>query len=263
MATSRGIRPERLVRATAYAITHPLPLVPWHQWPAAVGGFSLFVLLLAIPLWKGSYSIRDAADLTSTFVFAFTGALLACRHISSTRLAHLLPIALLAGFLTGNGGGTVRTLILQQSTFFWWDNPDYLLFTAAGALSALICFSGLKAQTEKCWDQADFFALAVFAPYGAEKALLLGLQSDLALLAVAGGFGFLTGAGGGLIRDTVIRRPPTALVTPYGYVAAVGGAVHLPLSLSPIGDIAWILSAGLTYGLAKGFAAGRWHRSTK
>ena len=66
------------------------------------------------------------------------------------------------------------------------------------------------------WDAVDRLALAVFAPLGAEKALLWGAESTLTLILVAAFLGFLTGAGGGVLRDLLRMRLPMALLTPYG-----------------------------------------------
>lgn len=63
-------------------------------------------------------------------------------------------------------------------------------------------------------------------------------------------YGFLTGAGGGLLRDLTHFRLPAALFTAYGSVAAVGAAIHVPLRWAGVPK-SWLLSGLLTYLLAE------------
>ena len=73
--------------------------------------------------------------------------------------------------------------------------------------------------------------LALFAVSGASKALALGAGPVAALL-----LGMLTGIGGGIVRDVLVREIPTVLRTELYAVAAVIGAavvvigrlLHLP-----------------------------------
>lgn len=93
-------------------------------------------------------------------------------------------------------------------------------------------------------------ALAVFVPLGAEQALRWDAQSPLTLLAVAVFFGVLTGAGGGVLRDLLRMRLPTAFLTPYGWVAALGAAFHFALFQAGI-LLAWVVSGAVIYLLAE------------
>jgi hypothetical protein len=93
-------------------------------------------------------------------------------------------------------------------------------------------------------------ALGVFAGIGADQAALLPGAIDFGAWPAAAALAFLTGAGGGLIRDLLLRRPPAALLTPYGAVAAAGGLVHLYLLRHGI-PAAWVLTTLLTAWLAQ------------
>lgn len=65
----------------------------------------------------------------------------------------------------------------------------------------------------------DALGLAVFAVSGALKALAFGLNPLAAVL-----LGTLTGIGGGMLRDVLVREVPTVLRAELYAVAALAGA---------------------------------------
>lgn len=65
----------------------------------------------------------------------------------------------------------------------------------------------------------DAAGLAVFAVSGALKALAFGLNPIAAML-----LGTLTGIGGGMLRDVLVREVPTVLRAELYAVAALAGA---------------------------------------
>jgi uncharacterized membrane protein YeiH len=91
--------------------------------------------------------------------------------------------------------------------------------------------------------------LALFAVAGAGKALAFHASPIAAIL-----FGTLTGIGGGIVRDVLVREVPAVLRTDiYALAALIGAAVlvggralHLP---SPVGSI---LGALLCFGIRLG-----------
>lgn len=151
-------------------------------------------------------------DLAGTAVFAISGAAAGVRH----RL-DMFGIAVLA-FVTASGGGMLRDVLIgavpppaisqwQYMTValasglvtFWW-HPEVerlrrpiLLFDAAG--------------------------LGLFAVAGTQKALGIGLNP-----LAAAALGMLTGIGGGILRDVLVREIPTVLRADLYAVAALAGA---------------------------------------
>jgi uncharacterized membrane protein YeiH len=151
-------------------------------------------------------------DLAGTAVFAISGAAMGVRH----RL-DVFGICVLA-FVAGNAGGILRDVLLGASPptalrdwhhivvsllaallTFWWHprierlRTPILLFDAAG--------------------------LGLFAVTGTAKALAFGFNPLVAAM-----LGMLTGIGGGMLRDLLVREIPTVLHAELYAVAALAGA---------------------------------------
>ena len=224
----------------------------WRNYPSPVVGAFLFLALWICFAWHGIESIRTAADLAGTAIFAFTGCLVGFRQFKRVSFWIALAAGIAGGFITAVGGGTIRTLLLglELNNLFWIENHNYLIAIALGLLLAMFWEPKLCACCEAHWDSADRIALAVFAPLGAEKALVFGAAPTITVVMMAVLFGFLTGAGGGVFRDILRMRPPMALFTTYGWIAAVGAAVHIFLFQAGI-PMAWVVSAAVIYLLAE------------
>jgi uncharacterized membrane protein YeiH len=169
-------------------------------------------------------------DLAGTFVFALSGATKAVQH----RLDFFGVLVLC--FAAGNSGGIVRDIMIGAIppaaisewgyiavsilagviTFFWYPlinrlSSPVLLFDAAG--------------------------LGLFVAAGADKALVFHANPVAAIL-----FGTLTGIGGGIVRDVLVREIPTVLRTEiYALAALIGAtilvgarALHLPSAMASI-----------------------------
>jgi len=169
-----------------------------------------------------------ALDLAGTAVFAVSGAAVGVKH----RL-DVFGVCVLA-FVAGNAGGMIRdvligavppaalggwqhvtaSLLAGVMTFFWHPRLErlrtpILLFDAAG--------------------------LGLFAVSGAQKALAVGLDPFVAAL-----LGMLTGIGGGILRDVLVREIPTVLREDLYAIAALVAAIvvvagHL-LQVPPAGS---------------------------
>lgn len=180
-----------------------------------------------------------AFDLAGTFVFALSGAAVAVRH----RL-DLFGVLVLA-FAAGNAGGITRDLMigaLPPAAMSDWR------YVAVCILAGLITFY---------WDRIinrfnssvlifDAAGLALFAVSGAGKALAFHTGPVAAIL-----LGMLTGIGGGMTRDVLVREIPTVLRTELYAVAALVGATVMVggrlLHVSSTG--AAIAGAVLCFGL--------------
>jgi uncharacterized membrane protein YeiH len=170
-------------------------------------------------------------DLLGTGVFAISGAAAGVKY----RL-DVFGVCVLA-FVAGNAGGITRdvligavppaalgewryitvSLIAALITFWWHPRVErlrlpILLFDAAG--------------------------LGLFAVAGAQKALAFGMNPLVAAL-----LGMLTGIGGGVLRDVLVREIPTVLRSDLYALAALAGAglvvigqiVKLPPAAAAIG----------------------------
>lgn len=222
----------------------------WREGRSPTSGALLFLLITLAMLWIAPSSLRYAFDLASTLIFAFTGGIAVLRRVSDRDWPTQWLAVSIAAFLTANGGGTVRTILLDVPTFFWLDDPNYLVATMIGATLAWLFAADLDERSESHWDFADRIALGVFAGIGAEKIWLVHEMGLVSAQLWWGSFGlaFLTGAGGGLIRDILFRRTPFALTTLYGICAGLGGVLHIHLHQAEV-PAAWLITTMLTAGL--------------
>ncbi len=137
-------------------------------------------------------------NLAGTFVFGISGGLAAVR----ARL-DLLGVVVLAA-VVGLAGGIIRDLLIgtPPATF-----RDWRYLVAAGA-AGLVCFfaGSVLERARRSVMVFDAIGLSLFAVTGATKALQFGLGPVQAIL-----LGTLTGVGGGMLRDVLLREIPTVL----------------------------------------------------
>jgi uncharacterized membrane protein YeiH len=201
-----------------------------------------FTLLGIGWLGLGTDSLQSSLDLAGTVVFAFMGAFWGLHGRTCLGLNRVL-LAVICGFLTACGGGTLRTVFMGQTSVFWWSNPQYLGAVGLGTLAVMWMGSQRTLLYIQSWEMADHIALGVFVPIGVEHGLRYTTgASILTVLICSIGIGVLTGVGGGLMRDVILRRIPVAIKTPYGAVATLGAALHMYLDTGIRMNGAWVLS---------------------
>ena len=163
-------------------------------------------------------------DLTGTFVFALSGALAGVR-----RELDLFGVLVLS-FAAANSGGITRDLLIgvvPPGAVGDWRYLGVSLF--AGIVT--FYFSSWLVRMSNSVLIFDAAGLALFAVTGASKALAHGLNPVMAVV-----LGMVTGIGGGMVRDVLVREIPTVLRTElYAVAALIGAAVvvtgrmlHLP-----------------------------------
>jgi uncharacterized membrane protein YeiH len=180
-----------------------------------------------------------AFDLGGTFVFALSGATAAVRH----RL-DLFGVLVLS-FAAGNSGGIARDVMIgavPPAAISDWR------YVAVSILAGLITFSWYRTIDRLSSPVLMFDAagLALFAVSGAGKALAFHAAPVAATL-----LGMLTGIGGGMVRDVLVREIPTVLRTELYAVAALIGAAVVVIGrvlLIP-SSVAAGVGAALCFGL--------------
>ena len=171
-----------------------------------------------------------AFDLGGTFVFALSGATAGVKN----RL-DLFGVLVLS-FAAGNSGGIARDLLIgavPPAAIHDWR------YIAVSILAGVITFYWYRIVNRLRSPVLVFDAagLALFAVSGTSKALAFQAGPVAAPL-----LGMLTGIGGGMVRDVLVREIPTVLRTELYAVAALIGAVtvvagsvlHLPSSATAI-----------------------------
>jgi uncharacterized membrane protein YeiH len=152
-------------------------------------------------------------DYLGTAAFAMSGALKAARH-----QLDLFGVVVLA-LITAVGGGTLRDLMLGVHPPFWLADPVYV---GLGLLLALMVFAWPQpvARQERQLVYYDAVGLGVFTVIGASKALEHGAGIVGAVV-----FGCLTGVGGGVLRDVLVREVPLVLRKEIYASATVAGSL--------------------------------------
>jgi uncharacterized membrane protein YeiH len=177
-------------------------------------------------------------DLCGVAVFAASGALAAVH----ARL-DVFGVMVLAA-VTALGGGVVRDVLLgvaPPSTLRQW---PYLVVPAVVAL-LVFHWHPAVARLRRAVQLADALGLALFVTTGTAVALRAGAPAVTAALV-----GVITGVGGGVLRDVLLREIPTVLRREIYALAAVGGAVVVVagdaagLPELPVALVAAVLVAG-------------------
>ncbi|HET6725150.1 MAG TPA: trimeric intracellular cation channel family protein [Gammaproteobacteria bacterium] len=180
-------------------------------------------------------------DLGGTFVFAISGAMAAVKH----RL-DIFGVLVLS-FAAGNAGGVTRDLLIGAVPPAAIADWKYL---GVSVLAGLITFFWYpvtdRFRTDVLW--FDAVGLAFFAVSGTEKALVYGLNPAMAAL-----LGMLTGIGGGMLRDVLVREIPVVLRADIYALAAllgaavvvIGHAAHVPAVATTV--IGGLLCFGLRF----------------
>jgi uncharacterized membrane protein YeiH len=151
-------------------------------------------------------------DLAGTFVFALSGGMDGVKH----RL-DLFGVLVLS-FAAGNSGGILRDILIGAVPPAAISDWRYI---AVSILAGLITFwwSRLVYSLRSPVMVFDAGGLALFAVAGTGKALAFHADPVAAIL-----LGMLTGIGGGMVRDVLVREIPTVLRTDLYAIAALIGA---------------------------------------
>ena len=109
--------------------------------------------------------------------------------------------------VTGIGGGIIRDLVLGNAPPLSFTMPHYVLVTLSTGLILFFLYPRLKNKM-KLFLVFDALGLGIFTVIGGNFAFqLFGLDFMIIVLA-----GVLTGVGGGIIRDVLVREIPIILI---------------------------------------------------
>jgi uncharacterized membrane protein YeiH len=157
-------------------------------------------------------------DLVGTFVFALSGGLTAVR----ARLD--LFGVIVVGTVTAIGGGIIRDTLLGRTPPTALRHWYYLAVPAVAALVVFVWHPAV-ARLRRTSIVFDAAGLGLFTVTGTRLALDSGVG-----LAGSCALGLLTGIGGGVVRDVLVREIPLVLVQGELYaVAALVGAARVCL----------------------------------
>ena len=191
---------------------------------------------------QGQFTLPIQIDLAATFLFGVTGGLAALK-----RGYDVIGLFALA-FVTGVGGGLLRDgLFIQQGPPAVTTDSRYILvILLAGCVAFLFRGRVVGLNTMMGWFDTlgaghfvrarlgrfnkavawlDALGLGAYAVVGVQKSLYAGLSVAAAILV-----GVINAAGGGLLRDVLVREEPLLFKPGQYYVlAAVAGSLLFPL----------------------------------
>jgi len=163
-------------------------------------------------------------DLAGTFVFALSGATKAVEH-----KLDVFGVLVLC-FAAGNSGGIARDIMLGAVPPAAISEWGYIAVSMLAGVITFLWYPVINRLRSPVL-LFDAAGLALFVAAGTDKALGFYAGPVAAIL-----FGTLTGIGGGMVRDVLVREIPTVLRTDIyalaaliGATAIVGGrALHVP-----------------------------------
>ena len=178
--------------------------------------------------------LLPALDLAGTAVFAMSGAWVGVKH----RL-DVFGVCVLA-FVAGNAGGVLRDVLIGAVPPVAFDGWQYVTISILVGVIMFVWHPRLE-RLQAPILIFDAAGLGLFSVSGTQKALTFGLDPVIAAL-----LGMLTGIGGGMLRDVLVREIPTVLRKDLYALAALAGAsvvvagplLHVPPAAATIGGAA-------------------------
>lgn len=152
-------------------------------------------------------------ELAGTFAFAISGAVAARdRGLDGFGI-------LVVAFTVACGGGVLRDLCLGAVPPAGMTDWRYLAVAVLAALLTMVAHTLVERLAHPVV-LFDSLGLAMFAVTGAQKALILGHNAEVAVL-----LGMVTAVGGGVARDVLLNRVPVILQREIYASAAMVGAI--------------------------------------
>jgi uncharacterized membrane protein YeiH len=199
-------------------------------------------------------SALEIADIIGIICFALSGFLISV-HYNLDILG-----VFISSFLTALGGGMIRDVLADRTPYVFTDTLPVILVIATVLISLLFKLHKIDdLEGKTAFIISDAVGLVSFAITGS----LIAIQNDFNFLGVLI-LAFLTAVGGGTIRDILINRVPSILVSEfYATVAIIVGlivyALHL-LELKSLGSLIIVFIFGVALRLLAYYK--NWHLPT-
>jgi len=158
-------------------------------------------------------NIYQILDFAGTFVFAISGV-----RVAAEKKMDIFG-AIILGFATAIGGGTVRDMLLGATPVAWIQNPVYLYLIVSAVIIGVI-FDRYVFELKKTLFIFDSVGLGVFTLAGMQKAFSYGISTEYALI-----LGMTTATAGGIIRDILANEVPLILHKEIYATACLAGAL--------------------------------------
>ena len=156
--------------------------------------------------------VVDIIEVLGTIAFAISGIRLA----SAKRFDWFGAIVI--GFVTATGGGTLRDLLLDVPVF--WMQASRYIWCTLFAFIIVLGFRKYLVHLNNTIFWFDCIGLGLFVVVGYEKALVLGYP-----VWVCVSMATITGIVGGIIRDILINEVPIVFTQELYAVACILGGI--------------------------------------
>lgn len=192
-----------------------------------------------------SLSLLVIFDFIGTVAFAVSGAITGIQKKMDIFGVNILAI------LTACGGGLTRDIIMGNFPPQMFINPFYVLVAAvvANIVFGIMYFhKGIPQKFSGLYDRGlfifDTVGLAAFMVDGVMIGANFGYEDDLFLLVF---LGFITGVGGGVLRDVLSNQMPAIFVKHVYALPVIIGGILMVIMHELLGT--WNLAMVLSFAL--------------
>jgi uncharacterized membrane protein YeiH len=167
-------------------------------------------------------SALEIADIIGIICFALSGFLIAVHY-----KLDILGV-FISSFLTALGGGMIRDVLADRTPYVFSTNLPVILIVATVLIALLFKLHKIDdLEGKTAFIISDAVGLVSFSITGS----LVAIQNDFNFLGVLI-LAFLTAVGGGTLRDILINRVPSILVSEfYATVALIVASIMFVLEI--------------------------------
>ena len=167
-------------------------------------------------------SALEIADIIGIICFAISGFLIAVHY-----KLDILGV-FISSFLTALGGGMIRDVLADRTPYVFSTNLPVILIVATVLIALLFKLHKIDdLEGKTAFIISDAVGLVSFSITGS----LVAIQNDFNFLGVLI-LAFLTAVGGGTLRDILINRVPSILVSEfYATVALIVASIMFVLEI--------------------------------
>ena len=185
-------------------------------------------------------SALEIADIIGIICFALSGFLISVHY-----KLDILGV-FISSFLTALGGGMIRDVLADRTPYVFTTNLPVILVVATVVIALLFKLHKIDdLEGKTTFIISDAIGLVSFSITGS----IVAIQNDFNFLGVLI-LAFLTAVGGGTIRDILINRVPSILVSEfYATVALIIASIIYVLELLHLRSLP-ILTIVFIFGVA-------------
>ena len=199
-------------------------------------------------------SALEIADIIGIICFALSGFLIAVHY-----KLDILGV-FISSFLTALGGGMIRDVLADRTPYVFSTNLPVILIVATVLIALLFKLHKIDdLEGKTAFIVSDAIGLVSFSITGS----IVAIQNDFNFLGVLI-LAFLTAVGGGTLRDILINRVPSILVSEfYATVALIVASIMFVLEILDLRSLPAIILVFI-FGVALRLLAyyKNWHLPT-